>query len=386
MSDHPTVFISYSHDSDEHKNWIRGLAEKLISNGVDVILDQWDLFPSNDLAHFMKSSMSRADRVIVVCTKNYVEKCKTPSGGVGYEQLILNAVLFNDILTDKFIPIICSPKHPDTVPAQLGSRVYIDFTNDDVFKKKFDELLREIHKQPALKKPELGKNPFLPEPEIELSTITFDKRFSDAFPGVRGKQVFEGEQAISRLKILLKKPLGKQGYHSIWWWGHGDLHISSFEAMDSDSFLMNIEEYSIRKIVAVNPGVYYQKFVYVETNPLPPTGIYEYSINDFESSEVIKEYGRIWEEYAFYNGYMVSREEWDDGAAVINDEPTSLDGSAELRVRYLTRNNFVIAADKHPINNKKFDQRRREILDEILLGASTVDDLVEELLALPKLY
>ena len=39
----PTVFISYSHDSDEHKNWVLQLATRLRSNGVDVILDRWNL-------------------------------------------------------------------------------------------------------------------------------------------------------------------------------------------------------------------------------------------------------------------------------------------------------------------------------------------------------
>lgn len=39
---HPKVFISYSWDTengdDEHKKWVRDLATKLRSHGVDVIL------------------------------------------------------------------------------------------------------------------------------------------------------------------------------------------------------------------------------------------------------------------------------------------------------------------------------------------------------------
>ncbi len=45
--EHPKVFISYSWDTengdDEHKKWVRDLATKLRSHGVDVILDQFDL-------------------------------------------------------------------------------------------------------------------------------------------------------------------------------------------------------------------------------------------------------------------------------------------------------------------------------------------------------
>ncbi|WP_370457663.1 SEFIR domain-containing protein [Rufibacter sp. XAAS-G3-1] len=34
------VFISYSHDSNNHKDWVLQLATRLRLNGVDVILDQ----------------------------------------------------------------------------------------------------------------------------------------------------------------------------------------------------------------------------------------------------------------------------------------------------------------------------------------------------------
>ncbi len=37
------VFISYSHDSEEHKAWVADLARFLISNGIDVVIDAWNL-------------------------------------------------------------------------------------------------------------------------------------------------------------------------------------------------------------------------------------------------------------------------------------------------------------------------------------------------------
>ena len=39
----PKVFVSYSHDSDLHKGWVLTLATRLVANGVNVLLDQWDL-------------------------------------------------------------------------------------------------------------------------------------------------------------------------------------------------------------------------------------------------------------------------------------------------------------------------------------------------------
>ena len=46
----PNAFISYSHDSPEHKSWVLDLATRLRSSGVDAVIDQWDLRPSDDLA------------------------------------------------------------------------------------------------------------------------------------------------------------------------------------------------------------------------------------------------------------------------------------------------------------------------------------------------
>ena len=53
MPENPKVFISYSHDSPEHKRWVLELSKKLRNNGVDVILDQWDLSPGDNLTQFM---------------------------------------------------------------------------------------------------------------------------------------------------------------------------------------------------------------------------------------------------------------------------------------------------------------------------------------------
>ncbi|WP_197466009.1 SEFIR domain-containing protein, partial [Chromobacterium sp. F49] len=37
MTTSPKVFISYSHDSDEHKEWVYKIACKLIESGVETL-------------------------------------------------------------------------------------------------------------------------------------------------------------------------------------------------------------------------------------------------------------------------------------------------------------------------------------------------------------
>ncbi|MBX7431586.1 toll/interleukin-1 receptor domain-containing protein [Mycobacterium sp. Y57] len=43
MATAPRGFMSYSHDDDEHKDWVLQLASRLRGNGVDVCLDRWDV-------------------------------------------------------------------------------------------------------------------------------------------------------------------------------------------------------------------------------------------------------------------------------------------------------------------------------------------------------
>jgi hypothetical protein len=156
----PTVFISYSHDSDDHKEWVRQLASDLRERGVDALLDQWDLVLGQDVAAFMEGSISKADRVLLVCTERYVEKAEGAQGGVGYERLIVTGELVGRIDTKKFIPIVRQRASPARTPRFLGPRLYIDFSNDSDYQEKLDQLAREIHGIPLAVRPPLGSNPY----------------------------------------------------------------------------------------------------------------------------------------------------------------------------------------------------------------------------------
>jgi hypothetical protein len=52
----PKVFISYSHDSPGHKEWVLELAGYLRTNGIDVIIDAWDARLGKGLPKFMEDS------------------------------------------------------------------------------------------------------------------------------------------------------------------------------------------------------------------------------------------------------------------------------------------------------------------------------------------
>jgi hypothetical protein len=157
----PKVFISYSHDSAKHKQWVLEFATTLRNRGVDAILDQWDLKPGDDLPEFMEQNLEDADCAVMVCTERYVKKANAGKGGVGYEKMIMTSSSLNKISDNKVIPIIredCKPK----VPTFLKTKLYIDFTKDEEIEFALDELLRVLLNAPLYRKPEIGKNHFKP--------------------------------------------------------------------------------------------------------------------------------------------------------------------------------------------------------------------------------
>jgi len=157
---HPEVFISYSHDSQEHKLWVMSLATRMRNNGVDAILDQWDLGPGGDLPHFMEQSISRSSRVLMVCTERYVEKANAGTGGVGYEKMIVTSDLVDRIGSNKVIPVVRQSGLPK-LPTFLSTKIYIDLSTADKFETGFDQLLRELLNAPLFQKPPLGTAPSL---------------------------------------------------------------------------------------------------------------------------------------------------------------------------------------------------------------------------------
>ncbi len=46
----PSVFISYTHDSPEHKDAILALSERLRQEGVDCVIDQYEQSPAEGMA------------------------------------------------------------------------------------------------------------------------------------------------------------------------------------------------------------------------------------------------------------------------------------------------------------------------------------------------
>jgi hypothetical protein len=162
----PSVFISYSHDSESHKKWVLQLATRLRANGVDIVLDAWNIRLGTDLAQFMETGLSSSKRVICICTDEYIAKADTKTGGAGYEKQIMTATMLHDLNRDWIIPLVRSnskkKKYSSSkkLPLFLDGKLYVDFTKDEEYETNYGLLLRDIHDAPLLPIPLIGPNPF----------------------------------------------------------------------------------------------------------------------------------------------------------------------------------------------------------------------------------
>ena len=157
------VFISYSWSSPEHEDWVLLLAQRLVRDGIDVVLDKWDLKEGHDKYVFMESMVNSPDitKVLMILDKKYAAKADERGGGVGTETQIISPNVYENAKQEKFIPIIAEvdDEGQPYIPAYLKGKVYIDLSKEVYFEQNYEKLLRNILNRPSTVKPKLGNIP-----------------------------------------------------------------------------------------------------------------------------------------------------------------------------------------------------------------------------------
>jgi hypothetical protein len=163
MPQTPKIFISYSWTTPEHESWVISLAERLVSDGVDVSIDKWDLKEGHDKFNFMETMVKspEIDKVLIILDKKYSEKADQRAGGVGTETQIISPSIYSNVSQEKFIPIVSERDDEGNafIPTYLEGRIYIDLSEQEQFETNYESLLRNIFKRPVHSKPKIGKAP-----------------------------------------------------------------------------------------------------------------------------------------------------------------------------------------------------------------------------------
>lgn len=165
----PRVFISYAHDSDEHKNLVLRLGNLLRGHGVDAWLDSYDGDERRDWYAWMTDQIKGSDYVLVVASAGYRASGdgNAPANrnrGVQAEAALLRELLHTDrpTWTRKLLPVILPGGSADQIPLFLQPWCADHYPILELSAPGMDGLLRTITRQPAHPAPELGDLPDLP--------------------------------------------------------------------------------------------------------------------------------------------------------------------------------------------------------------------------------
>lgn len=134
-----------------------------MNDGVDVVLDIWDLKEGDDKYVFMETMVTdeSVTHVLIFSDSEYTTKADARKAGVGTESQIISREVYSKVQQSKFIPIVC--EFNDTgepfLPTFLKSRIWIDFSSAEAANDNWEQLVRVLYGKPAHEKPSLGNAP-----------------------------------------------------------------------------------------------------------------------------------------------------------------------------------------------------------------------------------
>lgn len=166
-SDFPKVFISYSWDSEEHKEGVLELADRLIEDGIKCMIDQYVMAPPQGWTRWMHEQIEAADFVLMVFTETYKRRMEGKEveglgkGGTWEGLIITNILYYQEYIkyNDKFIPTIVSTADEQHIPSFLRSFSYHNISTEQGY----ENLYRQITNQAFVEPPPLGQLKALPK-------------------------------------------------------------------------------------------------------------------------------------------------------------------------------------------------------------------------------
>lgn len=156
------VFISYSHDNDEHCERVRGLDASLSRDGSDCRLDVYK-DTDEDWPSWMTNQLIEADFILCVITEIYEHRFRDnelpdQGLGVGWEAGLIRRLLYaKKLRNDRIFPVFFNIPDRNHIPLELQG--YDSFLLDGLAG--YEVLLRKLLNKPLYSKPAIGTPPDL---------------------------------------------------------------------------------------------------------------------------------------------------------------------------------------------------------------------------------
>lgn len=169
-ADEPRVFVSYAHESAEHKDQVLAFATFLREAGIAAVLDMWSADGRRDWYAWAIREMTDADFVLVVASERY-RRWGDGSGpnkehrGVQSEATLLRELVYSDraVWLPKILPVVLPGHGIDQIPLFLQPTTASHYVLTSFTTAGAEELLRVILRQPGHIAPEVRTSrPVLP--------------------------------------------------------------------------------------------------------------------------------------------------------------------------------------------------------------------------------
>lgn len=180
--DEPKVFLSYSWTDLSHQELVKHWADRLVADGIDVVLDIYDLKEGDDKFAFMEAMVTdpTVTHVLVICDRAYAEKANARKAGVGTESQIISGEVYARVKQSKFIPIVCEfgEDGEPILPTFMKSRMWINFSSSEAENDNWEQLVRLLYGKPQHVKPKKGKAPTFITSDVPTPTSEAYAKFN----------------------------------------------------------------------------------------------------------------------------------------------------------------------------------------------------------------
>jgi len=163
------VFISYSWDSEAHLRGVLELSNRLRSEGIDCVIDQYEVSPPDGWPRWMDKKIRDSRLILMICTETYCKRVmgeESPDKGMGvrWEGGLIYQHLYNAGANQKFIPVLFRAADKKFIPTPVQSATHYELDSEAGY----DRLYARLLNRPGVRKPELGR--VRPAPKKEVKT------------------------------------------------------------------------------------------------------------------------------------------------------------------------------------------------------------------------
>ena len=169
------IFVSYSWDNEEHKEWVARLTNDLRSKyGFEATCDT--IRGDGELDTMIVDGITKSNKVIVIITPDYTYRADNRIGGVEKETKLLYSRFFKD---DKsIVPVL---KEKTKTPAYLESVPYIDFTVGN-YNVNLNELAKRLNDKTTYEAANVSDNPMKADdfdliPDLRINDPNAEEKF-----------------------------------------------------------------------------------------------------------------------------------------------------------------------------------------------------------------